>query len=143
MSIDLSLTVPEPSEWKRTAEQALQAMQRAVELTAQEVFGNIAREAPVNHGRLAGSFSIEQVDDLSWKIFTNVEYAEAVQEGTKPHVIEASGRALAFESNGQMVIVKRVNHPGTAPNPYITRSLEAAQTRTDEFMRRAISEVVA
>lgn len=143
MSAKFTASVPAPDDWNRPLEQARQIMARAVDLTAIEVFGNIIRESPIDYGRLAGSFSIEQIDDLSWRIYTDVEYAEAVQTGTQPHVIEPkNGRALAFSMNGQTVIVKRVNHPGTKANPYITRALDGAKSRTDEFIQRAIRETV-
>lgn len=139
---DISIIIPDPEGWKRATEQGKQIMKRAVELTAQAAWSNIAREAPVDQGRLAGSFGIEQIDDLSWMIFTNVAYAAAVQDGSAPHTIEAvNGKALAFEIAGQSIVVRRVQHPGAAPNPYITRAFDAARARTDEFMQRAIREV--
>ena len=43
---------------------------------------NIAkRNTPVDTGRLRDSINIEQIDNMSYEIGTNVEYAEAVHEG--------------------------------------------------------------
>lgn len=139
---DFTVKVPSAKEWDQPLEQAKKAVTRVVELMATEVWGNVREEAPVNHGRLSGSFTLAKQSDLTWKISTNVEYAEAVQEGTKPRaIVPVRAKALAFNVNGKTVIVRRVNHPGTKANPYITRALDAAETRRDEFMRRALQEV--
>ena len=54
------------------------------------------------------------------------EYASYVHDGTKPHKITASGRALAFDVGGGTVLRKSVQHPGTAPDPFM-------QTAWDEI----------
>lgn len=139
---DFTVTVPSPQEWDRPLEQAKKAVSRVVELMATEVWGNIREEAPVEDGRLSGSFTISRESDLSWKISTNVEYAEAIQEGTKARtIVPVRAKALAFKVGKNMVIVKKVNRPAVPANPYITRAIDAAETRRDEFMRRAIQEV--
>ena len=50
----------------------------------------------------------------------DVEYAEYVTQGTRPHVIlpRKPGGVLVFESNGQTVFTRRVNHPGTKANDF-------------------------
>lgn len=41
-------------------------------------------------------------------------------DGTQPHVIvPRKGRVLRFVVNGQVVYARRVQHPGTDPNPYL------------------------
>lgn len=49
-------------------------------------------------------------------------------EGTKPHVIlPVNKQSLAFMMpQGGMVFAKRVNHPGTKPNHYLTDNLYLA-----------------
>lgn len=45
----------------------------------------------------------------------NVNYADAVESGTKPHVIRPKrARVLRFTASGAVVFARRVNHPGTA-----------------------------
>jgi hypothetical protein len=52
-------------------------------------------------------------------------YSLFVHEGTRPHIINARpGGVLAFQSHGQTVFATSVNHPGTAPRPFLRRALE-------------------
>jgi hypothetical protein len=51
-----------------------------------------------------------------------------VAHGTPPHVIRPRrARALRFTASGRVVFATRVNHPGTRPNPFLLRALEAAR----------------
>lgn len=46
-----------------------------------------------------------------------------VQDGTPPHeIVPRHKKALAFPWQGKRVVVKRVHHPGTAANPWLTRA---------------------
>lgn len=50
-------------------------------------------------------------------------YAYIVHEGSRPHPIRprAPRKSLAFRVAGRLVIAQRVNHPGTTPDPFLTR----------------------
>lgn len=51
-----------------------------------------------------------------------VGYALYHHEGTRPHVIRPKkAQALRFTVQGHTVFAKVVHHPGTKPNPYLTR----------------------
>jgi hypothetical protein len=51
-------------------------------------------------------------------------YALYQSQGTRPHIIQAKrGKSLRFIVAGRTVFARRVNHPGTRPNPYLTRHL--------------------
>lgn len=56
---------------------------------------------------------------------TEEEHGEDHHEGTDPHTIlpKKPGGVLSFELNGQTVFFKRVEHPGTEPNRFLTDSL--------------------
>lgn len=46
-------------------------------------------------------------------------------EGTRPHEIRPNkAQVLAFEMDGQVIFATVVHHPGTAPNRYLSDSLE-------------------
>lgn len=60
------------------------------------------------------------------QLTSDQEYAEYVIKGTRPHVIEAKGRVLAFDVGGDTVFAARVNHPGTKPNNFAEEALKAA-----------------
>ncbi len=127
-------------DFDQLIQSARRAISLAIKYTATEVWGNIREEAPVDHGRLAGSFQLDQVDDLSYRIWSGVEYAMAVHEGTAPRIIEPRNkRALYWD--GARHPVRRVMHPGTKPNPFVERAIGSADTRSDEFIGRALREV--
>lgn len=50
-------------------------------------------------------------------IGTNVEYAPAIEFGSRPHVIEAKNRKVL--SNGKTFFGKRVNHPGWSGDSFL------------------------
>lgn len=51
-------------------------------------------------------------------------YALYHHEGTRPHIIRPKrARALRFTAQGHTVFANVVHHPGTRPNPYLTRWL--------------------
>lgn len=115
------------------------AVARASELTAIELWGNVKKEAPTDHGRLAGSFEMEKRGPISYAVSTAVEYALVVQEGSRAHIIEpVNRRALYWEGADHPVY--RVRHPGTKANPYVDRSISATEERLEEFAMRAIRE---
>ena len=67
-----------------------------------------------------------------WLIGSNVSHAYMHHEGTSRHVIlpKKVGGKLAFMGNRggkpTLIVVDRVNHPGTKPNPYLSRWLYLA-----------------
>lgn len=127
---------------KQLQSDILGAIQRSTELTALELLRNIGIESPVDHGRLQGSWNVRQVGDLTWSVYTNVEYAAAVMEGSGPRtIVPVAARALRFEVDGQVVFARRVEHPGTAANPFHERALETTRGRISEFARQAIQEM--
>ena len=83
--------------------------------------GGLAKECPVDNGDLRNSIDVSVVDG---KLLVKMhEYGVYVEYGTLPHVIEAkNAKALHWKSGGKDVFAKRVNHPGTAPNPFIRRT---------------------
>lgn len=138
--MDIKIEGWSQEDFDRLIRAARQAIALAIKYTATEVWGNVRKEAPVDHGRLAGSFQLDQVDDLSYRIWSGVEYALAVHEGTKPHVIEPKNKKALYW-DGARHPVRRVMHPGTQANPYADRAIEQASSRSDEFISRALREV--
>jgi len=125
-------------------EQYEKALSRMMYFVSMELWGNIKREAPVDHDRLRGSFSKPvQTGEHEYIIFSGVEYGEYVEFGTRPHRIEPKNKPfLYFKIDGQEVYCAYVDHPGTAPNPFIERGIERTEGRVDEFADRAIGETL-
>ena len=130
-------------------EVAIQAIDLALKYTATEVWGHIRRDAPVDHGRLAGSFQLFRDDAMTYRISTEVHYALHVHDGTgiygpsRMPIRPTTARALSFywrKAGKQMVVGSVAGQPG---RKYTERGLMEAGGRTQEFIRRAVDETLA
>ena len=71
-----------------------------------------------NRGDLRRSLVVLYQNGLL-KIFANDNIFHVIF-GTKPHKITPKNKnALAFKVGGKAIVVKKVMHPGTRPNPFI------------------------
>lgn len=49
-------------------------------------------------------------------------YALMVHQGTRPHtIVPRRSKSLRFRVGGRIVYATRVSHPGTSPDPFLTR----------------------
>lgn len=72
-------------------------------------------------------------------------HAIFVHEGTKPHVIRAKKKgSLAFEKrgSGKEVTEYEIHHPGTKPDPFLTRSIHHNQAKFKETMADAVNKAL-
>ena len=101
------------------------------------VQGKIQDAAPINkgpdassRGTLKSSIRRENIGDFSVRIFPDegiAPYAIYVMAGTSPHIIEAKDKKYLFWP-GASHPVKRVWHPGTYPNPFMSYGFEDSQS---------------
>lgn len=71
---------------------------------------------------------VEQGDSPAVKVGSEDPIALLHHEGTPPHIIRARRAPMLvfyWPKVGQVVAFKKVNHPGTFPNHYLTDPLEA------------------
>jgi len=91
-----------------------------------KMFNTAKRLVPVDTGGLRNSIRLNPSTKGS-KLYTlsaNKEYAAAVEFGTAPHIIEPSEKkALSFKVSGKNVVTRKVQHPGTRPQPYFRPAL--------------------
>jgi hypothetical protein len=89
---------------------------------ANDLAQELAINAPVDTGNLKNSIRHRiNSDDIT---ITMAEHALYVELGTPPHIIRPkNAKALHWKSAGKDVFAKRVNHPGTRPNPFIRTTL--------------------
>lgn len=81
--------------------------------------GNLARSIEADPIRFAGPFRIDT------GVTAHANYAAAVHEGTRPHVIRPRvARALKFQVDGRTVFAKSVNHPGTRARPFLRNAAD-------------------
>ena len=93
----------------------------------------LKRNTPVRSGKLRNStrFQIkgtrdDQALDVRQGARTEkgVIYRPFVTGGTRPHEIRpVTAKALRFNVGGRVVFAKKVNHPGTKPNPFHVKTL--------------------
>ena len=78
------------------------------------------RGAPVRTGNLRRTIHLASASATSAVTVASANYAAAVELGTRPHVIRPRRRkALRFKGATGIVFAKRVNHPGTRPQPFM------------------------
>jgi len=99
-------------------------------------------EAPERTGTLRRSITIMKEGD-AYVITPLVSYAVYVERGTRPHEIVARrARALRFVWRGSVVFFRRVLHPGTRPDPFISRTRDRVSNIATEMMAAAFREVL-
>ena len=92
-------------------------------------------ESPVRFGDLQNSHTTEVLSDLERWIGPTVAHAAFVVKGTRPHMIE--GNPFLYWK-GAKHPVRRVHHPGTKPNDYISRAKDQAEGRSSQLINSFI-----
>lgn len=76
--------------------------------------GNLGRAIGEDPQRMVGPFVV------TGGVHANTDYAAAVHEGSRPHIIRArNGGFLHFRAGGREVFVRSVQHPGTKARPFL------------------------
>lgn len=128
--------------WKLVGEQALQRRLKAIgrdgrrellESLQRETIAEAKANVPRKTGHLGRSIVRGRISGNSAEVIANAGYAAYVEYGTRPHVITPKrARVLAWPANAggrrltgrpragaAMRFSKRVNHPGTKPQPFL------------------------
>ncbi len=82
--------------------------------------------APVNTGALRNSITPRIfAAPLRSTVIADVDYAAFVHEGTSAHeIVPTKAKVLRFPTKGGAVVfTQRVDHPGTAPNPFLADAM--------------------
>jgi HK97 gp10 family phage protein len=97
--------------------------------SANHILAEMEARVPVKTGKLRGSLGIRvHTDSVIIGPNENIApYAGYVEFGTKPHEIrpKTRGGVLVFYINGKKIVTRKVNHPGTQPQPYVRPAFEA------------------
>ena len=103
------------------------AVGRYLKNKGNEILTSARARVGVRTGALRASLHMRHMRDPRGQqlwIGSQLNYALAHHEGTKPHVITPkSGKMLRFVSRGQVVYAHSVNHPGTKANRYLADAL--------------------
>ncbi len=131
-------------ETVQLSEGGTRAINKAVELMATEVWGNIAREAPTDEGRLGGSWEMTRKGPRTWSIATRVLYAKMVNDGTGIYgeagrrITPKRAAVLVFQWMGETWF--RGSVKGQKANPYVDRAVDKASNRAQDFANVAIRQ---
>jgi len=97
----------------------------------------------VRSGRLRGSIKADPPRIFSFRgsltVGSDLEYAAAVNDGARPHIIRPKRRqALRFVVGGEVVYARVVHHPGNKGSHFLDRALrEVAAQRGYSFRSNA------
>ena len=117
-----------------------QAKEQGMKYVSEELIRVLERNSPVDHGVLKKWFS-ESLGSDEAVIKSPAEYAEWVNDGTRPYTITpTSKKALYWE--GADHPVKVVHHPGIKGRHFVEDSLNDVNGRLDGYFLKAISEVM-
>jgi len=129
-----------------TAQKYRRAKSHCLELIGLDLNANLQKEAPVDTGRLAGSFNnLRKISDDQYVTSSNADYAEAVQEGRKP------GHAPPFEPIARWAkrhglpagaVWRKIWQKGIKPNPFVDRAIDAVEPRIAECWKIAMRDLV-
>lgn len=116
-------------------------LQRALSASQAILAKNTTRDTvPWRTGFLVQTFqSVLSQGVLRW--FPTASYARFVEFGTAPHRIEPKDR-LALYWPGANHPVRSVMHPGTRPNQYMERIVEASTPDIDDQFGAALQQIV-
>jgi hypothetical protein len=96
---------------------------------------------PNRTGRLISSFRTK-FSSLYGEVYTNLKYASYVHEGTRPHVIRIkTAKVLANKREGK-IFGRKVNHPGTMPNPFLKRIVDLSRGEIDKTFQKKLDEAM-
>lgn len=139
----MSFEVHGEEKIRENARKAAEAVKEAVKLTALDVWGNVRENSPVDHGRLAGSWSMKRMSALQYRVSTAVKYAAWVNDGTgiygsgKP-ITPKRARALVFQIQGKTIFARSVK--GQRGQKYVEKSIHQTEQRKNEFVTMALAK---
>jgi len=97
---------------------------------------------PVRSGLMRQSWYVTSQGDLESSISNRAPYFLYFIEGTSPHQIRPRfSTVLRFQSGGDAVFAKLVNHPGTKPNNVLDQVKTETEAKIPRFFGEAWTEV--
>lgn len=127
-------------------EESRKAREDEIQKLAQRLERVARQEAPKGRtGALRRSIKSEvrhSQDGSRVRLRADAPYAKFVIHGTRPHIIlPRVAKVLRFEVADRIVFAKRVHHPGTQPNPFGERALQAAEPDFRDTMKAILKRI--
>lgn len=74
-------------------------------------------------------------------VIAEQSYSAYIEYGTQPHEIRPkTAQALHFKKNGKDIFTKKVNHPGTKPNPVMRNAAKTVQKEIPVLWKQALRD---
>lgn len=126
----VTIKSPDFSKWGK-------AVKDLTTKTGEAIAENAVENAPSDTGNYKGQIAYDGENT----VIAQANYSAAIEYGTVPHVIEPNEKeALAFNSNGQYIVRKKVHHPGTKPNPVMRNAAAKVQKEIPQIWKQAQRE---
>lgn len=130
MKTTVTIKQPDLSKWIKAVNMLTVETGTAVQETA-------IKNAPRKTGVYLNSINY----DGDKTITANANYSADIEYGTNAHEIKpVTAQALHFKQNGKEVFYKKVNHPGTKPNPVMRVAARTVQKQIPELWENAQRE---
>lgn len=99
--------------------------------------GTAIQETAVNNApRKTGVYQRSIDYDGDKTVTANANYSADIEYGTNAHEIKpVNAKALHFKQNGKDVFYKKVNHPGTQPNPVMRMAARTVQKQIPQIFK--------
>ena len=117
----------------------------AIDLQANMKTATYEGKPIVDHGRLAGSWTIFDEGPLEKTVASSANYADYVNSGTgiygpykTPIVHPTIGKKFAFQVNGKMVYTNIIK--GIKPRRFVERGMEKTSNRIPELVIQSINQ---
>ena len=112
---------------RNLAQLSKQELRKAIKKALMKSYvSEIIKNTPTKTGKTKSAWELVEKEPFKFEL-RNDRFRENIQrleEGTKPHTIEPKDKeALRFESGGEDIIVKIVEHPGFEGRHFIKKSL--------------------
>ena len=111
-----------------------QAIQDTILKTGLKIEQYAKESAPVNTGNYRSEISYDGGNE----VIASANYSAAIEYGAPPHEIRPNEQtALRFTKNGKEIFAKKVNHPGTRPNPVMRNAAAKVQKEIPQIWAEA------
>ena len=100
---------------------------------------NLDANGNVDTGRLKGSITTNIIGQFNGEVGTNVKYAEIIESGSRPHII--NGNPYLYWEGAEHP-VKQVNHPGTKAYPYMEPAAIKNEKKFNQDLEKLIKEIL-
>lgn len=126
----VTIKQPDFSKWKSAIQDLTVKTGLKIEETAKET-------APVDSGNYRSEINYDGANE----VIARANYSADIEYGTGAHIIEpVTAKALHFKKDGKEIFAKKVNHPGTRPNPVMRNAAAKVQKEIPQIWQEVQRE---